>query len=735
MSQYPKADAVIEVNTVPMASPPEKSETGVEVVDVNKHFDGARHWDWSKWRVYENPPLAALNASGPLPPSRKYRHRDILHRITSKPKDVLRYISPSDGKASRMFVQATRDAKATVPGDWRRCDVSGNAPLFLRLSTWCLGSKAKKNVHVTGGHPDYGEWGFIALRTLAAVPAFGILLLFGLGNAPPLFEFYKAFPSVAWEYPKHARNQLDAHPHRPVRAQDRDGASYAVIGEQQRLLTPRVLMVRERDGEWRPRPGDHQPYILISYAAKHYPLDPRTRISRELESIAQSLAQEHGVAAYWLDYRCRAAQQPELTDDIHRICDVIRGARHVCVVMPNLEASTLQGWGSRMWTLPEALLCQAPTLQFYTPTQTVEYSKMDLPGLAWPNDGEASRLLAEHFVGTVTLSRLELISVSLTALRAREWTVFQQGDLAYALMSLLRVRPRMDPTDSEYQALARLSLANDSDRIVERMACMLPPTISASHGWFAFEDILGAKLWDIEPLCQVAGVCHDGSLILDGCRGVSIRWKDIPQIAYARNFSWRRLLAKFLAHSGSIWLITGIVLVPGAPGVGVLILLVGILLLLAAPWTIKLLYGGKLWGQSPWFVGFEGTLPVERIEELTFGNCIGRLRMAPSSSNFCDRSADERIGLNPPPDRLRPEHLPPGHRLFTLIDTCTLTVSIFSAVRPPSVALMCGREGGMLRVLLCSYERSTNALQKQSVLRMESPIYEHARSLGWLKLG
>jgi hypothetical protein len=63
-----------------------------------------------------------------------------------------------------------------------------------------------------------------------------------------------------------------------------------------------------------------------------------------------------------------------------------------------------------------------------------------------------------------------------------------------------------------------------------------------------------------------------------------------------------------------------------------------------------------------------------------------------------------------------------------------MTVSIFSSERPPSVALICGKEGGMLRVVLCSYERSTNCLYKESVLRMETPMLDKSSLLGWIKV-
>ena len=78
--------------------------------------------------------------------------------------------------------------------------------------------------------------------------------------------------------------------------------------------------------------------------------------------------------------------------------------------------------------------------------------------------------------------------------------------------------------------------------------------------------------------------------------------------------------------------------------------------------------------------------------------------------------------------------LPEGYRLFMLVDTGGIHVHIFPARRPPSVVLICGREGGMLRVVPCSFLLEANLLRKESVLRMEVPIEEKSRLLGWMEL-
>lgn len=72
--------------------------------------------------------------------------------------------------------------------------------------------------------------------------------------------------------------------------------------------------------------------------------------------------------------------------------------------------------------------------------------------------------------------------------------MYLPGDMSYALMGLLRRRPMVDRTDSEFQALARLSLANDSDLLLERLICVLPKTLDKN--WIKAEDAWDVNLWD-----------------------------------------------------------------------------------------------------------------------------------------------------------------------------------------------------------------------------------------------
>jgi len=173
---------------------------------------------------------------------------------------------------------------------------------------------------------------------------------------------------------------------------------------------------------------------------------------------------------------------------------------------------------------------------------------------------------------------------------------------------------------------------------------------------------------------------------------------------------------------------------------------VGVLLSFCGPFSIRRLYGGQVLQSSPNLIGFEGVLPLSKLEPLIFGNNNGRLTYSPSSTPFSYHYRDprERVGLEPSwitnslsnPSVLSEirDKLPDGHKLFTLVDTGGLTVSIFSAERPPTVALLAGREGGMLRAVLCSWRFGNDCLVREGVVRMDSEVFEAASAKSWLKV-
>ena len=146
-----------------------------------------------------------------------------------------------------------------------------------------------------------------------------------------------------------------------------------------------------------------------------------------------------------------------------------------------------------------------------------------------------------------TSSRRKITSQHLTVLK---------GDHSYALMGLLRLRPKIDRTDSPFQAFARLSLANDSDMLLERLMCILPE--SPVQHWSSVSDAYGVNVWDIYPTCQVAGVCDDNTILVDGAFGATIHWDKFRKVANTRRVrSWKRLAIQLALHGAPYLFILG----------------------------------------------------------------------------------------------------------------------------------------------------------------------------------
>lgn len=144
--------------------------------------------------------------------------------------------------------------------------------------------------------------------------------------------------------------------------------------------------------------------------------------------------------------------------------DIIRGAEHVIVIAlnatpapaddPNTQTKALQGWGQRVWTLPEVILSKGDSVTtVINVDQGSRISKVRLAETAWSDAGD-SRQLVEHFTN-LPLSRLELVSIAMKCLDNRQLRGKHKGDRSYALMGLLRIRPRIDTNDSSFQAFAR----------------------------------------------------------------------------------------------------------------------------------------------------------------------------------------------------------------------------------------------------------------------------------------
>ncbi|KAL9006610.1 MAG: hypothetical protein Q9188_000647 [Gyalolechia gomerana] len=403
--------------------------------------------------------------------------RPSIGAVTIQKKDVLQYISPYESQPKPLLVQATPEVLKNQPaGDWRRVKLSGKVPIQLQIADWALQDSN-----------FCPEW----LRVIIVVPA----TMLGL--------------------PKHARNRLDARPGAECDAMNasiKSGEKASNLTTKIRLLRPRLL-INLKNCNWELNSDTSRiPYAFISFTAMHFLFQRSAGVSKNEEDLH---------IAY--DYR---------------MCDVIHGAEHNFVLLLDLTRQKKLEWGARMWTLAEALLAHRQEIKSCSPYKSMTVSKLGMADHVWDyadaleGDHQPTRLLAAHYSSVLTLDRLELFTIALEARSSRHRNgSFSDGDIAYALTGLLHYHIDLDRFASLFQPLTKRSLANDSDHLIECTVCMFPNpnrryTRSEGNLFLAptEADQYHTQLWDIEPLCQVAGVGYqDQTLILNSCRGVSIR--------------------------------------------------------------------------------------------------------------------------------------------------------------------------------------------------------------------
>jgi hypothetical protein len=166
----------------------------------------------------------------------------------------------------------------------------------------------------------------------------------------------------------------------------------------ERILRPRYLCVLREKGEpaecvlveeWMRQHKSERnlSYVFIAYTAEQFQDNDSDNIA--LDRIADAAARNAGVSAYWIGNCCmpdeahleddvgtildlrifltfnRTIQVIPNTQQVHRICDVIRGAHSLAIAVGrpanDLDNITtidlmLQQWGTRVWTFPEVLL-------------------------------------------------------------------------------------------------------------------------------------------------------------------------------------------------------------------------------------------------------------------------------------------------------------------------------------------------------------------------------------------
>jgi hypothetical protein len=309
----------------------------------------------------------------------------------------------------------------------------------------------------------------------------------------------------------------------------------------------------------------------------------------------------------------------------------------------------------------------------------------------------------------------------------------------------MRCRPEVERDDSEFRAFARLSLANDCGMLLERLICSQPKNPFAD--WLTMDDAWDVKLWDIAPHCQVAGIGPGDTVILDGAFGAAIRWESFAPVAHRVRSSWKRFFLWLTIRGVPLYFLVGILftLVPFLAGLGHIVVTFSLLVIVSSPFLVHIMYGGKAWRRHAWFFGFEGHMDLATTESHIFGTYTGRLRWSPAGSTISihrENEFGECVGVDPttePKVKAMVEQAKVGQfgelKVFTLVDTLTLTVTMFTAVRPPVAVLICGSEGGMQRAVMASYDSKTQTIYKEAVLRMETPILTQMSRVNRFKFG
>ncbi|KAH7120254.1 hypothetical protein B0J13DRAFT_567684 [Dactylonectria estremocensis] len=496
----------------------------------------------------------------------------------------------------------------------------------------------------------------------------------------------------------------------------------------------------------------------------------------------------------WIDANTpegRIHQEKVMNDDTYSISDVLRGAERVIIIAGNpLRPSLkdpLKEWGERVWTLPEILLAKGDSVSVYYSLRgdgkIESVSKSMFPIVAW-DDAIQSRQLIDHFTN-LHLSRLELINIAVECLMSRNLKPLHAGDRSYALMGLLRIRPPIDGTDTSFQAFARLSLPQDNDRLMERLICLLPN--DPSENWELMTDQYRCSLWDIQPDTQVCGVGENDSVIISGAKGALIEWDMFSPVQTLQRQTIKRMVILTIIIYSPVMFYTGIGLVASGDKTtgGILLAIALIFFMLPSPYYIWKLVGGKIHASEPCLFGFEGYVPIGIVEERIFGMCLNRLQWSPYGSplsrHIQGAPINERFIQYSEDSASEPQLLPKQvgvietypvipidptsgcahcagrtectnhetvasirekglsnmgrQKVFTLVDTFNMMVTLFYAERPPISLIVGGSEGGMKRAIACSLDLATGTLYRETILRIPTRSADRMDALDRVRLG
>ncbi|KAK4202133.1 putative 3-hydroxyisobutyrate dehydrogenase [Triangularia verruculosa] len=476
----------------------------------------------------------------------RHKSRDVFGRTY---RDVYSdcAISSDTGKFIKLKVQATEHVRHSAGGStWKRKKIKNAGPTALKVSNWVFSHI--DNVNKPLNEYSLGDIAQVIGRTIAITPLM-LFLNFAVnpgGGQERNGGYYDPVPYRYYGRAKTSRNPMDEKP-AIFATPNFEKTPRAASDRTERVLLPRRLcwldtkpqVVVEKGVEyqvyestdvkqWMKQNEKHCPeYLFIAWRTTQF---NESREDREAES-------------------CFTDSEAELALDVWRMSDIVRGSSGVAVVLgklPDDDASVqpehdsnkdplyalLSSWSQSIWTFPELLLSQGSTITCYYLSESEEepmspdvvdlyqdlsesqygtVRKQVIPKnqfaarcLETSRDRYQVRRLIDHYSGNLKLSDLELTTIALECFSSRQaGNQYLPGDYSYALMGLLGRRPQIHRSDSAFLAFARLSLENYNNRLFERMLCLL-------HGedqlWYDTTDVYGARLWDIEPSVQVAGI-------------------------------------------------------------------------------------------------------------------------------------------------------------------------------------------------------------------------------------
>ncbi|KAG2136117.1 uncharacterized protein EDB93DRAFT_1169978 [Suillus bovinus] len=682
-----------------------------------------------------------------------------------------RYLSPTTGLCRKLIVQAvTPSGKFEVP-------IKDETSEACKLAIWLL-------THCPVRGWIFFKWirkfFWLSLKLLIPIIWFLVELYFNSGNSGDDAEssyntgYYRP-------YLRRFQGQLWA-------ARSRREHSSRLKGEPEMMTRthacyPRTLMIRSPNRtEWvRCTDRDaiiHSKYIAISYRADDvYPQgsDQKEKMAQFIDDVRAAVLRQQ-FDAYWLDLECLGKTESEKNLDVYCMADVYRRAETTLIMLGRSEDGERKcwsSWGGRIWTFPEALLSSRLCYKFRDREEINSLSLFQLANLAYSDSEDEQAVINAYGNGKDPLERLERLALLKKAIWRRAMARLpkpsgpppppkpymigrgpitgggytpHKAERVYALMGFFEHRIQPTRQEDEFHALARLSMANDNDRITERMVSMFPLTTTQGTGWYADDDIYHANLWDILPEIQVAGVTEKGALVLDGCRAAAIRWKNFPDVVFANTYSLTRTFFGSIPYFSWPCIVVGIALEAAEFRVGGFVFIaVGLLLLFLSPLLLVFGRSGRIVTAQPWLIGVKGVIDRKTAESHLYGGTVAHfpkiahlptMLLTPSGSplSIPEQLARRKGSDKQYEDAKEEAKSGPGH-MYTLVDTYSSTMYYFRAERPPTVCIFAGREGGLGRFVLCSENCKENELRKEMVLRMPTEISQRMELCGWVALG